>query len=163
MSRSGIFRDKPISSFHRRLYFRAAQIFKKIKGPGGSREKIAASSDHKGNIAERVQAFGNDARQRSIQLTLSDIEVKGFWIANLTPGASVLTPRLAIGVHSDGDWHGAVDYYLSEHRPRWRFPNVPSWFRDQGAIYAVPGFGAEEFTWEIGLCTVSSIGRTSDS
>ena len=77
-----------------------------------------------------------------IQLTLSDIEVAGFWIANLAPGASVLTPRLAIGVHSDGDWHAAVDYYLSKHRPRWRFPNVPSWFRDQGAMYAVPAFGA---------------------
>ena len=77
-----------------------------------------------------------------IQLTLSEFEVTGFWTANLSPGASNLTPRLAIGVHTAGDWHAAVDYYLSKHRTRWQFPSIPSWFRDQGAIYAVPGFGA---------------------
>src|SRR5690606_16035154 len=48
----------------------------------------------------------------------------------------------AIGVHSTGDWHVAVDYYVSQHRPRWTFSKAPAWFRDQGAIYGYSGGGA---------------------
>jgi hypothetical protein len=61
--------------------------------------------------------------------------VAGFWIGEIPANASITLSRLAIGVHTDGDWHKAVDYYTSVHRPRWRFPAAPSWFREAGAIY----------------------------
>jgi hypothetical protein len=79
-----------------------------------------------------------------IQLTLSLLSVEGFWVTELKPRASATLPRLAIGVHSEGDWHEAVDYYVAKHRqrPSWRFPRQPAWFADQAAIYAHSGGGA---------------------
>jgi hypothetical protein len=68
--------------------------------------------------------------------------VDGFWIGNLQANAQVKLPRLAIGVHSDGDWHKAVDYYTLVHRPRWNFPSTPAWFREACAIYCPTGGGA---------------------
>ena len=68
--------------------------------------------------------------------------VAGFWIGDIPANASITLSRLAIGVHTDGDWHRAVDYYTSVHRPRWSFPAAPSWFREAGAIYTPAGGGA---------------------
>ncbi|MER7754402.1 hypothetical protein [Kitasatospora sp. NPDC097643] len=79
-----------------------------------------------------------------IQLTLSLLGVEGFWVSELKPEDPVKLPNLAIGVHPDGDWHAAVDYYLDKHRqrPNWRFPPQPAWFADQAAIYTHSGGGA---------------------
>lgn len=77
-----------------------------------------------------------------LQFTLSPLTVTGFWIGTIPPGASVQLPQLAIGVHPDGDWHRAIDYYTSVHRPRWTFPNTPAWFRETGATYTPSGWGA---------------------
>jgi hypothetical protein len=78
-----------------------------------------------------------------IQLTLSILGVEGFWVAQIPPGGVVYAPRLAIGVHHYGDWHQAVDYYVSKHRgrPNWQFPKAPAWFRGQGSIYSPTGGG----------------------
>jgi hypothetical protein len=77
-----------------------------------------------------------------IQFNLSAAGVSGYWLADLEPEQTISAPRFAIGVHSAGDWHTAVDYYVAQHRPRWKFPTVPAWFRDQGAIYGFSGGGA---------------------
>jgi hypothetical protein len=77
-----------------------------------------------------------------LQFNVSSGGVLGYWLADLNPGQTISAPRLAIGVHSTGDWHTAVDYYVAQHRPRWKFPTVPAWFRDQGAIYGFSGGGA---------------------
>ena len=85
-----------------------------------------------------------DAGCAPVQLTVSLPGVEGFWLSELLPLKTVTLPRFAIGVHSDGDWHEAVDYYLAKHRrsPNWRFPPPPAWFRDAGAIYTHSGGGA---------------------
>lgn len=77
-----------------------------------------------------------------LALTLSSFGVTGVWATELTARSSQSLPRLAIGVHDDGDWHAAVDFYVRYHRPRWRFPAIPKWLRDQGAIYGFSGGGA---------------------
>ena len=79
-----------------------------------------------------------------VQLTVSLLGVEGYWVSELPPSKTINLPRLAIGVHSEGDWHEAVDYYLAKHRGRegWTFPPPPAWFRDQGAIYTHSGGGA---------------------
>ncbi|MBI3848374.1 MAG: hypothetical protein HY292_27390 [Planctomycetes bacterium] len=76
-----------------------------------------------------------------IQFTLSADEVAGFWITNLEPGESRFLPRFAIGVHHDGDWHRAIDFYLRHHDAP-QTNDVPAWFRDAGAIYSWSGGGA---------------------
>jgi hypothetical protein len=79
-----------------------------------------------------------DNRITPLQFNLSattTTEVDGFWTDYIDSNASTTLPRLAIGVHTTGDWHQAVDYYTSIHRPRWTFQDTPSWFRDAGAIY----------------------------
>lgn len=77
------------------------------------------------------------------QLTMSLLGIAGFWVAELRPGMSVETPHIAIGVHPDGDWHAAVDYYVEKHRQQaWQFPLQPDWFAEQAAIYTHSGDGA---------------------
>ncbi|SRR5579871_2960249 len=81
-----------------------------------------------------------------LQLTLDPSSVLGFWIGNIPPNQSpknsVRLSRLAIGVHPDGDWHEAVDYYTSIHRPHWRFPSTPAWLASAGAIYSPTAGGS---------------------
>jgi hypothetical protein len=77
-----------------------------------------------------------------LQFTLSSEGVSAYWSADLAPGQTAQASRVAIGVHRSGDWHTAVDYYVAQHRPRWHFPVVPAWFRDQGAIYSSTGSGS---------------------
>jgi hypothetical protein len=77
-----------------------------------------------------------------LAFSLSALAVSGYWLADIDTQESVTLPRLAIGVHSGGDWHQAVDYYTKQHRPRWKFPAVPAWLRDQAAIYGFSGGGA---------------------
>jgi len=77
-----------------------------------------------------------------IEFNLSAYAVSGYLITELAPGETKSLSRLAIGTHDTGDWHAAIDYYTSQHRPRWRFPATPAWLRDQGAIYGYSGGGA---------------------
>ncbi len=77
-----------------------------------------------------------------LQFNLSAIEVVGFWIGDIAANSSTILPRLGIGVHSQGDWHKAVDYYTLVHRPRWSFPDTPAWLSEAGAIYTPSGGGA---------------------
>ena len=77
-----------------------------------------------------------------LQFNLSETEVVAFWIATIASGQTATLPTLAIGVHHDGDWHAAVDFYASLHRAKWIFPQIPIWFREAGAIYACPPAGA---------------------
>jgi hypothetical protein len=71
------------------------------------------------------------------QLTMSLLGIAGFWVAELRPGMSVERPHIAIGVHPDGDWHAAVDYYVeSIVNKAGSFPysrTVP----EQAAIYPI--------------------------
>jgi hypothetical protein len=76
-----------------------------------------------------------------IQFTLSAEEVAGYWIADLAPGETRFLPRFAIGVHHDGDWHRAIDFYRRHHDGP-ETNDVPAWFRDAGAIYSWSGGGA---------------------
>ncbi len=77
-----------------------------------------------------------------LHFTLSSFGVNANWAAEIEARESATLPRFAIGVHDKGDWHEAVDYYVKQHRPRWKFPQIPSWLRDQGAIYGFSGGGA---------------------
>lgn len=77
-----------------------------------------------------------------LQFNLSAVTVSGYWLTDIAAHQTVTLPRFAIGVHSTGDWHTAVDFYTAQHRPRWHFPPIPAWFRDQGAIYGFSGGGA---------------------
>ncbi len=77
-----------------------------------------------------------------LQFHLQSDAVSGHWRTTLNPNEEKSLPAFAIGVHVDGDWRHAVDYYLEQHRPHWRFPGIPAWFRDQGAIYSFSGAGA---------------------
>jgi hypothetical protein len=74
-----------------------------------------------------------------LEFTLAKDRVSGYWLTDLAPGQTATVPTLAIGVHDQGDWHKAVDYYVQQHRPRWRFAEIPAWFRDLGAIYSHAG------------------------
>lgn len=74
-----------------------------------------------------------------LQFNLSAKEVVAFWTGTISPNTTAQLPRLGIGVHATGDWHQAVDFYTSIHRPRWSFENTPSWFRDAAAIYCPAG------------------------
>ena len=77
-----------------------------------------------------------------IQFNLDAREVAGYWSAPLDAGQAVDLPGLAIGVFPSGDWHTAVDYYVGQNKANWTFPQIPAWFRDQGAIYSFSGGGA---------------------
>jgi hypothetical protein len=79
--------------------------------------------------------------QFSLFLNESAAEVTGFWITGLEEGTVVPVPRLAIGVHHEGDWHKAVDY-VRQHCSQRNFLAAPSWLKDQGAIYCFSGGGA---------------------
>jgi len=94
-----------------------------------------------------------------LQFNLSDVEVVGFWIATLAPGQTVNVPGLAIGVHDDGDWHQAVSYYVSKHSSDNRWTSIPTWFRDQGAIYTHASGGAGGIYLEIGVPPVALYDR----
>ncbi|MCZ7544948.1 MAG: DUF6259 domain-containing protein [Anaerolineae bacterium] len=74
-----------------------------------------------------------------IQLALLRDQVSGRWATILEPGATATLPRLAIGAYA-GDWHQALDYYVSQRQARWQFPEIPAWLREAGAIY---NYGAE--------------------
>lgn len=76
------------------------------------------------------------------QFQFADSTVSGHWRTTLKPGEETSPPKFAIGIHANGDWHSAVDYYVRQHRHHWHFPEIPSWFRDQGAIYSFSGAGA---------------------
>src|SRR6202011_2200644 len=82
------------------------------------------------------------------QFHLLDSTVSGHWRTTLNPGGKQSLPKLAIGVHVNGDWHNAVSYYVRQHRKHWHFPEIPSWFRDQGAIYSFSGAGAGSICME---------------
>jgi hypothetical protein len=84
-------------------------------------------------------AFGGVA---PIQFNLDSGEIAGYWYAPIEPQQEVELPRLAVGVFSQGDWHAAVDYYVGKNRPQWNFPQIPAWFRDEGAVYSFAGGGA---------------------
>lgn len=76
-----------------------------------------------------------------VQLTFSAANVSGHSVLELNPGETKELPSFTVGVHNTGDWHDAVDHYVKRHRPHWHFPEVPAWFRDQGAIYSFSGSG----------------------
>lgn len=77
-----------------------------------------------------------------VQYVASAREIAGYWIATIAPGQSVAVPTQAIGVTNDGDWHAAVNFYVAQHRPRWRSVEAPGWLRDTGALYTYAGGGA---------------------
>jgi Domain of unknown function (DUF6259) len=86
---------------------------------------------------------GNRRFQRApLQFTLSGKEVVGFWICDIQPGTSIEGPSLGIGVHSTGDWHNAIDYYLAAHQWHTHFADTPPWLREAGGIYSFGGGGA---------------------
>ena len=82
-----------------------------------------------------------DIRTAPIQFTFSGPVVSGHAVLELKPGETKHLPSFTICVHNTGDWHSAVDHYVKRHRPHWQFPEVPAWFRDEGAIYSFSGSG----------------------
>lgn len=84
-------------------------------------------------------AFGGVA---PIQFIMDSSAIAGYWYAPIEAQQEVDLPGLAIGVCPHGDWHTAVDYYVAKNRPNWSFPQIPAWFRDEGAIYSISGGGA---------------------
>lgn len=77
-------------------------------------------------------------------------QITGYWTALLKLNQAgfnqwVTLPNLAIGTHSSGDWHHAVDYYVSKHKPNWTFPSTPSWFRGAAGIYLLGVAGGGSF------------------
>ena len=106
--------------------------------------EVASIFDRDGGGGIFFADFDSDLEKgvSPIQFTLSESEVAGFWTTYLEPNKPMLLPGLAIGVHHGGDWHHAVDAYVAANRDRWNFPEIPSWFRDQGAIYTFAGGGA---------------------
>ncbi len=76
-----------------------------------------------------------------VQLTFSGRAVSGHSVLELNAGETKDLPSFTIGVHNTGDWHEAVDHYVKRHRTHWHFPEIPAWFRDQGAIYSFSGSG----------------------
>ena len=77
-----------------------------------------------------------------IQFNLDSGEITGYWYAPIGAQQEVDLPGLAIGVFSQGDWHAAVDYYVGKNSPNWIFPQIPAWFREEGALYCFSGGGA---------------------
>ena len=77
-----------------------------------------------------------------LQFNLSAVAALAFWIAEVSNASPGRLSRLGIGVHPEGDWHAAVDFYNSVHRPRWSFQSTPEWFRDAAAIYSPTGLTA---------------------
>src|SRR5262249_47038500 len=66
----------------------------------------------------------------------------GYWSDDLPPFATRYLPRFAIGVHHEGDWHeGVADAFESGpfRLDGGTSSNVPSWLRNQGAIYTYAG------------------------
>jgi hypothetical protein len=84
-----------------------------------------------------------------IEFNVDAKEVAGYWSAPVDAGKEVSLPGLAIGVLPSGDWHAAVDYYISQNKANWTFPSIPAWFRDEGAIYSVSGGGAGSIYLEL--------------
>ena len=84
-------------------------------------------------------AFGGVA---PIEFNLDSKEVAGYWSAPIEAQQQVELPGLAIGVFPSGDWHTAVDYYVGKNKANWSFPQIPAWFRDEGAMYSFSGGGA---------------------
>ena len=84
-----------------------------------------------------------------LQFTLSAEEVVGFWIADIQPGTSIEGPSLGIGVHSTGDWHHAVDYYLAAHQWHTHFADTPTWLREAGGISSFGGGGAGSILFSV--------------
>ncbi|NGZ07845.1 MAG: hypothetical protein CV088_00435 [Nitrospira sp. LK70] len=90
-----------------------------------------------------VDLSGNlEAGRAPIQMTLSSIELAGFWEARIHGGHKINLPEFAIGVAPDDSWREAVNYYVNHHRSEWRFPDTPAWLREAGAIYTFAGGGA---------------------
>jgi hypothetical protein len=93
-----------------------------------------------------IDGGGNDGRVPPLQLTLCTrdglSEIAGFSIADALATAPVVTPRLAVGVHTTGDWHAAVDFYVTHTARDLTAAHVPDWFRRQGALYSFSGGGA---------------------
>jgi hypothetical protein len=106
--------------------------------------EVASIYDAQGEGGVFFADYDSDLEQgiAPVQLTLAESGVAGYWTTFLEPGRPVVVPGLAIGVHHGGDWHHAVDAYVTANRPRWTFPQIPAWFRDQGAIYTFSGGGA---------------------
>jgi hypothetical protein len=73
-----------------------------------------------------------------LQFNLDSSEIAGYWYAPIDPQQEVDLPGLAIGVYPHGDWHAAVDYYVAKNKLNGSFPQIPAWFRDEGALYAFP-------------------------
>jgi hypothetical protein len=57
-----------------------------------------------------------------LQFNLTKAMITGYWTALLKLNQPMMPPRLAIGVRS-GDWHHAVDHYVSKRAAAWSFPN----------------------------------------
>jgi hypothetical protein len=72
-------------------------------------------------------------------------QIAGYWTALLKYNEPTTLPSLAIGVHPSGDWHNAVDYYVSKRSTAWTFPDTPKWFREAGGIYFVGVAGGGSF------------------
>jgi len=48
----------------------------------------------------------------------------------------VALSRLVIGLHSNGDYHAAIDFYTKAHAKDWRFPSTPPWFKEAGGYWS---------------------------
>jgi hypothetical protein len=115
-------------------------------GGGGGLYFMDLSGDYANNIAPlQFNLTGTNTTYGTVVY-----QITGYWTALLKlsqPGFNqwVTLPSLAIGTHSSGDWHHAVDYYVAKRSPNWTFPNTPSWFREAAGIYLLGVAGGGSF------------------
>ena len=83
-------------------------------------------ADLDGNVGKAVP---------SIQFLLSQGQVSGHWASLVKAHKTLQLSRLAIGINK-GDYHESIDLYTKYHRPDWKFPDAPTWFREAGAIWS---------------------------
>ena len=100
----------------------------------------------RGDQTEGVFLLVKDPTQRRFSLALTTIGDPvvpvmqvGFDL-DLARNEEASLPIVAVGVHR-GDWHSAVAAYRNWVGERFEPVNVPSWFREAGAIYGVGGVG----------------------
>lgn len=77
-----------------------------------------------------------------LQFTASSTTLAAFWTAWVPSAEYRSMPTLAIGVTTENDWHGGVDYYTSFNKQTWLYPSIPAWLREAGAVYSHSGAGA---------------------
>jgi len=92
--------------------------------------------------------YGNNIAPLQFRLTNAGpgvAQIAAYWTALLKRNQTVTLPAFAIGRHPPGDWHKAIDYFVSQRGQYWTNPITPQWFREAGGIYLLGVAGGGSF------------------